>query len=368
MNNTVSVTNVVTPSSFTVTGGGTSCGTALPVGLSDSQSGVFYQLYRNNAPVGTTVQGTGQAITLGNHLTQGTYTIVATQAGECPTTMLGSVSITLIDPPALFTVSGGGAACPGGVPINLSGSQNGITYQLKRGTTLVGTLPGTGLPLSFSNQSVAGNYTVEAISEGNCTRTMSGNALVTSAGTLPNVYSMTGGGAFCNNVPVALGLSDSQKSVYYQLQRNTPSGFVNVGTSVQGTGSPLALGTHSILGEYRVVVNSACLTEMTGRKSITACNIREAGEPLAGGTLALAAISPNPVANTLHLKVSEAKGQKVNVSLLDASGRALLQRAFVPETHQHQEEFEVSQLANGMYFLKVNTADKQTTLKVIKVE
>ena len=67
-------------------------------------------------------------------------------------------------------------------------------------------------------------------------------------------------------------------------------------------------------------------------------------------------------------KISEAKGQKVNVNLMDASGRQLLQRAFVPETHQHQEEFEVSQLSNGMYFLKVNTADKQTTLKVIKVE
>ncbi len=112
MNNTVSVTSVVTPSTFTVTGGGASCGTALPVGLSDSQSGVFYQLYRNNNPVGTTVQGTGQPITLGNHLTQGQYTIVATRAGECPTTMSGSLPITLIDPPALFNLTGGGAACP----------------------------------------------------------------------------------------------------------------------------------------------------------------------------------------------------------------------------------------------------------------
>jgi hypothetical protein len=77
---------------------------------------------------------------------------------------------------------------------------------------------------------------------------------------------------------------------------------------------------------------------------------------------------PNPVANILHLKVNEAKGQNVNVSLTDASGRALLQRTFVPQTNQHQEEFEVSHLSNGMYFLQVNTADKKTTLKVIKVQ
>jgi hypothetical protein len=82
----------------------------------------------------------------------------------------------------------------------------------------------------------------------------------------------------------------------------------------------------------------------------------------------LAQVMPNPVANTLHLNVNEAKGQKVNASLLDASGRTMLQRGFVPETNQHQEEFEVSELANGMYFLKVNTADKQITLKVVKVQ
>ncbi|AXE22000.1 hypothetical protein DR864_29480 (plasmid) [Runella rosea] len=34
----------------------------------------------------------------------------------------------------------------------------------------------------------------------------------------------------------------------------------------------------------------------------------------------------------------------------------------------HQEEFNVSEMANGMYFLKINTADKQATLKVVKVQ
>ena len=81
-----------------------------------------------------------------------------------------------------------------------------------------------------------------------------------------------------------------------------------------------------------------------------------------------AQMAPNPVSNTLQLKVNEAKGQKVNVSLSDATGRTLLKRNFVPETNQHQEAFEVGELANGMYFLQVNAGDKQMTLKVIKVQ
>jgi hypothetical protein len=79
-------------------------------------------------------------------------------------------------------------------------------------------------------------------------------------------------------------------------------------------------------------------------------------------------ISPNPVSNTMRLKVSDTKGQNVNVSLIDAVGRTMLQRSFVPETNQHQEEFEVGNVASGMYFLRVNTENKNATLKVIKVE
>jgi hypothetical protein len=79
-----------------------------------------------------------------------------------------------------------------------------------------------------------------------------------------------------------------------------------------------------------------------------------------------AQVAPNPVSNTLQLKVNEAKGQTVQVRLTDVSGRTLLQRGFVPETDAHSEEFNVSELSDGMYFLKVNAGQKQTTLKVIK--
>jgi hypothetical protein len=77
--------------------------------------------------------------------------------------------------------------------------------------------------------------------------------------------------------------------------------------------------------------------------------------------LIFASVMPNPVSSVLRLKVSEAKDPKVTINLMDASGRALLQHDFVPDTNPHQEEFNVSQLTNGMYFLKGNAGDKQAT-------
>ncbi|AYQ33520.1 choice-of-anchor Q domain-containing protein [Runella sp. SP2] len=81
-----------------------------------------------------------------------------------------------------------------------------------------------------------------------------------------------------------------------------------------------------------------------------------------------ATVLPNPVTNILRLKVQESKGKVVQTTLTDAAGRDVLNRQFVPETNTHQEEFGVSALPVGMYFLKVATPDQQATLKVVKVE
>jgi len=80
-----------------------------------------------------------------------------------------------------------------------------------------------------------------------------------------------------------------------------------------------------------------------------------------------AQVVPNPVINTLRLQVQECKGQAVETILTDASGQTVLHRQFIPETYTYQEEFGVSELPMGIYFLQVNAGYKQATLKVVKV-
>ncbi|MCA0232655.1 MAG: T9SS type A sorting domain-containing protein, partial [Bacteroidetes bacterium] len=81
-----------------------------------------------------------------------------------------------------------------------------------------------------------------------------------------------------------------------------------------------------------------------------------------------AQVMPNPVSSVLRLQVQGGKGEKVHTILTDASGRGVLSRQFVPETNSHQEEFEVSELPTGMYFLQVTSPTKHATLKVLKVK
>jgi PKD repeat protein len=89
------------PTAYNLTGGGAYCGqggNGSPVGLDGSQSGVNYTLYLDGTATTTVVAGNGNAISFGNQMTAGNYTVQAGTAGAgCPNTMNGSAVVT-IDP------------------------------------------------------------------------------------------------------------------------------------------------------------------------------------------------------------------------------------------------------------------------------
>ncbi|WP_299064827.1 hypothetical protein, partial [uncultured Polaribacter sp.] len=64
MSGSRTVTVNALPTAYTVSGGGAYCsgGTGVAVTLSDSQTGVRYQLRRNGSNVGSLVNGTNNAI------------------------------------------------------------------------------------------------------------------------------------------------------------------------------------------------------------------------------------------------------------------------------------------------------------------
>ncbi len=113
---TATVTVYNAASVYNVTGGGTYCsspGTGVPVGLSNSQVGYTYQLLLNGSPVAS-AGGTGSALSFGNQLSAGTYTVLAQNAG-CSTPMNGSATVTVITTvtPTITLVASSTTACAG---------------------------------------------------------------------------------------------------------------------------------------------------------------------------------------------------------------------------------------------------------------
>ena len=99
------VSNCIAPTTtYSVTGGG--CNSS-DIGLSNSQTGVSYQLYNGATAVGSPVAGTGSTISFGTQSTAGTYTVQTTATGGyCVATMTGSATIFTAVPSQPSTITG----------------------------------------------------------------------------------------------------------------------------------------------------------------------------------------------------------------------------------------------------------------------
>ncbi len=262
------------PTVYTVTGGGAYCagGTGVPVGLNNSSTGINYQLLLGGSPVGAPVAGTGGALSFGLQTSVGTYTVMATNATtSCTLIMGGSVAVSINPLPVPYTVTGGGNYCIGGigVPVGLTGSVPGISYQLFNGGSPVGLpVPGSGSGLPFGLQTAAGTYTVVATNDTTgCTSAMTGSVTVI-INPLPVAYTVTGGGAYCaGGTGVHIGLYNSAPGVSYQLYYGTSI----MGTPVTGTGSAIDFGLQTVAGTYTVTatdLTTGCINSMTGSVTV----------------------------------------------------------------------------------------------------
>ncbi len=284
------------PVAFSVTGGGGYCagGSGVHVGLSGSVSGMSYQLLLGGSISGSAVTGTGSSLDFGVKTTAGVYTVMATNtATGCTASMTGSATVVINPLPTVFTVTGGGNYCSGGtgVHIGLNGSTSGVNYQLYRGAALVGSaVAGTGLPIDFGLQTVAGTYTVSALNAGTgCANTMYGSVDV-GINPLPVVYSVTGGGSYCaGGTGVLVGLSGSVAGTNYSLYVGS-----TLAGAASGTGAAIDFGYKTVAGTYTVVatiVATGCTRTMSGSVSVginalptSTYTVTGGGNYCAGGT------------------------------------------------------------------------------------
>ncbi|MES2704962.1 MAG: GEVED domain-containing protein, partial [Bacteroidota bacterium] len=278
------------PTAFAVTGGGQYCsgGSGVAVGLANSTAGISYQLYNGTTATGSPVSGTGAAISFGSQTSAGAYTVLATNTTTgCTGAMTGSATITINALPSAFTVTGGGQYCTGGtgMAVGLSSSTTGVSYQLYNGATIAGTaVAGTGSAITFGLQTTAGTYTVLATNTTTtCTNAMSGSAIVI-INSLPNVYTVTGGGQYCvGGSGVAVGLNNSTSGTNYQLY----NGSTTVGSPVSGTGLTINFGLQTAAGTYTVRATNAtttCTVNMSGSATVTVNSLPTAFTVTGGGT------------------------------------------------------------------------------------
>jgi len=273
------------PSQFILSGTANFCAnTSVPLKLNDSEQGVNYQVLRNGSAFGSPVSGTGNALTLGSFSNEGTYSVVA-KRGTTTELMFGTAILSLLPLPTSFNIIGSGSYCQGekqGLPVSLTGSETGVYYQLKKGSTNIGSLiAGTGNTISFGTQ-IPGVYSVVATNNiPMCSTNMNGPATIIE-NPLPVRFTLTGNGSYCSDKNGKLiSLSNSQVGVRYSLLKNNNP----YGSYFAGTGTIMSMGLQSA-GSYKViaiVTSSQCKDTMNGEAKIdelispTAFNVSGSG-------------------------------------------------------------------------------------------
>jgi gliding motility-associated-like protein len=273
MTGSVNVIITPLPLAYIVTGGGSypAGGVGLPIGLSNSQIGVSYQLFIGGVPAGAPKIGTGAAISFGLQTIAGTYTVVATDpVTNCTNNMSGSASIIVNALPIVFDVIGGGDICLGdpGLSVGLNGSESGIDYQLLLNGSNVGApIAGTGTSLNFGTFNTAGIYTaIGTVSSTGTSTPMNGSTFII-VNPLPAIYLLSPTGIHCPGTIVRL--NSSQAGVNYTLYRNGVSIATLPGSGMAGL---LDFGAQTIQGVYTIsAINTTtgCQSNMIGSCTIT---------------------------------------------------------------------------------------------------
>jgi len=276
LNYTVVATNMITGCVNSMIGNVTSTENPLPtifkidpigqqcpgtiIRLNGSDPGVIYYLLLDGFPVDS-IPGTGVVgfLDFGPRTANGTYTISAVNLTTgCQSIMNGSTYITIA--PRIYNVIPAGILCPGQM-ISLSGSEVGVSYQLRWNDTfdLGAPVPGTGSPIDMGIGSLPGVYTV--IATGNSTNCVS--YMDDSATLYPNpvVFSIVPDGEACEGTEIILNGSESGVD-YILLLDNA----IHIDT-IHGTGSALNFGAQLTAGNYTIIAviqNSYCITQMNG--------------------------------------------------------------------------------------------------------
>ncbi len=226
--------------------------------------------------------------------TSGTFSVTITTCVEnqCPAYDELDISFS----PRIYTVTGGGSSCTGsaaGFNVGVNNSQTGIKYQLYLNGNASGSpVIGTGNPINFGLQLLAGTYSVTGIDTVlSCSTAMDGNAYI-NFGFPPAVVNVSGGGSFCfGGAGVPIEIDSSEINARYQLYCN---GIITGGT-VTGNGGLLTFPNQTNPGVYSVIatyINTSCSDTMNGVANVNTqpapeiFNISGGGSFCGGTTLA----------------------------------------------------------------------------------
>jgi autotransporter-associated beta strand protein len=304
----------VTPSgctpgtAYSMSGGGSICAgdPGVLIGLTNSETGLDYQLKLAGSNVGSPVPGSsGSAISFGLQAAAGTYTVVASNTATlCVGSMNGSATVTVNTSPGISTQPSAATVPVGGsVSFSVVGTGAGLSYQWQHDGTNIsngGNISGatsnilTLNPVSLTDASPQPNG-YEVVISGTCTPSTN-SARVALTVTVPNNLTWVGdGSANLWDTSTANWTGDATVFVSNDNATFTDSGSASPAVDLVGVISPNSVTVNSSQN-YTIGTTTtgslggvATLTKSgSGTLTLSTANSFTGKATVTGGTLSIA--------------------------------------------------------------------------------
>lgn len=310
------------PIAYYVTGGGTVCTGQNPsaIGMSQSQNGYTYRLYRSGNLIDLRT-GTGFPFSFTLVTTAGTYNVQATSPGGCTVGMQNTVTIAYVNPGSLTITPSiqPPTICAGsGITLTAGGGSN-YSWTANTGGSWSGS-PITVYPTSTTTYTLNGN-------ESNCNQPASANIQVTVTPTVSQVSTPTGTASRCQGSGSdTYSASASNASGGYSWSITPAAGNITSGGVVTWNSSFSGTATISVTAYGCNSSSTSASTNVTVYAPPAALNIGANSTSLCSGATTTVTIpgTQNGVSYQLYKDAAvDGSPQSGNGSTLSWSGRGI---------------------------------------------
>jgi gliding motility-associated-like protein len=266
---TVSVNPGLSPSSSSISGGGSYCVNVTPTGvdvtISLTGTGPWDLVYTDGTTTYTLNNVTSSPVVL-NNVTSGEYQVTSlTDVSGCPGTSPGSVTVNALAVPTAL-ISGGNDYCAGALVNDITVAVTGapswtLSYTVDGGATQ--TTTATSSPISLGNS--PGSYSITSITDANCTGVASGSQTIV-VNPLPVISSINGGGTYCAGDMVGDVTVDVTGSPGWTVSYSIDGGPTQ---TVSASSSPISLGNADGVYNITAISDVNCTNTASGTQEIS---------------------------------------------------------------------------------------------------
>lgn len=340
------------PEEFELEGGGVFCegGDGVEITLNGSQTGIVYELFKDDVTTGITVEGTGSEISFGM-ITEGGYYTAEGSNSNCMQIMSGQLFVEVESLPSqAATPTGPIAICDEtSSEYESTGSEEADSYVWEISPETAGTISGNGLEATVNwNSEFQGIAMISIYGMNDCGEGETSDALEVNVGAALPV--ITGEEMVCDFSVENYEVENNEGSTYLWT--------VTGGEITEGQGTYTATVSWDGEGNGTIEVEEETASGCTGSSEVFEVMIDDCTGIGENNTDLNISVSPNPAKEFVIVK-SQARIR--TISLINSNSNLVAQMT----AENNEIKVNTSMLSPGLYFIKVNTENGSLVKKLI---